>query len=713
MNGRFGLAGSRWGLVLLTLLAFGLRVWRLDEVPPGWRDDELIEALVISQKALDGDLAVYYPDASGHEALYHLAAAGLLAIFGPGALGIRLLSAILGTLTVPLTAQVATRLFGRPVGWLAAAGLALSFWSLMYSRFGIRHISTPVFMLAAFYAFWRGLEKPHRLLKPRRFPRARFVLRARFVPQPAGFGYFLLAGLGLGVGFYTYFASRGVPLILLAFGLYLALFERPLFRRCWRGLAIMFLLAAGLALPLALTLGQQPESEARVNEVGRPLLEALDGNVGPLLENTVRTLNMVHSDGDDEWLYNIPFRPVFGPVGAFFFWSGLAVAAWYALRPSLRAVYKAGRGPAFLARTARQAPSPALSRAAVFLLLWWLAGITPGFLSVPAASLSHTILAQPAIYILAALPVLPLGRWLAGRSQRLAGHSQGLAGQRGRLLPAGLGLLLLASIAWRDLPDYFREWPNRGMTRFLYRADVKELAHYLNERPELVNFGVTSLLAGPWDKLALELDLDRPAPVRPRWYNPERAILLAVEGAPALNFHGYPVVETLYEPFYVPVPGEAAGGYRLSLVNVSGEPPGERAGLRVCFRNGLCSLAATYDPEGQTLALAWEVGRPLELPPVPLISNPPPPGVYAGPRLVVFAQLVDAAGNFLVGDDGLWVDVTSLYPGDRFLQQHRLPLPAGRQPAAALFGLYDPLTGERILTEDGRDHVRLEVEIGE
>ena len=75
----------------------------LADVPPGWRDDELIETLVISRNILGGDLRFYYPDASGHEALYHALNALFLAWFGPGALGIRLLSAFLGTLAVPLT----------------------------------------------------------------------------------------------------------------------------------------------------------------------------------------------------------------------------------------------------------------------------------------------------------------------------------------------------------------------------------------------------------------------------------------------------------------------------------------------------------------------------------------------------------------------------------------------------------------------------------
>jgi hypothetical protein len=158
MNALLSKSTIRIFLILLVLFAFGLRVWRLDQVPPGWRDDELIEALVISQKVLEGDIQVYYPDASGHEALYHILAAGMLLLFGPGVAGIRWLSAILGTLTIPLTYLIGRRLFSPAVGLLAAALLAVSFWSLMYSRFGIRHINMPVLMLATFHPFLKALN---------------------------------------------------------------------------------------------------------------------------------------------------------------------------------------------------------------------------------------------------------------------------------------------------------------------------------------------------------------------------------------------------------------------------------------------------------------------------------------------------------------------------------------------------------------------------
>jgi hypothetical protein len=256
-----------------------------------------------------------------------------------------------------------------------------------------------------------------------------------------------------------------------------------------------------------------------------------------------------------------------------------------------------------------------------------------------------------------------------------------------------LALILLVSIAARDWPDYFGEWPQRGMVRFLYRADVHEVAEYVNAHPDLTDFGITGLLAGPWDRVAFSLDA---AAVSPRWYNPQRALLIR----PSTSFMGYPQTEMAYADAFRPT-GVTVGGYTLAQTTANTLPADER----VCFVNGLCWVTAVYHPDSGILELGWEVGSPLTLPPMPLISNPPPPNVYNGPRLAVFAQLLDADGHFLLGDDGLWVDPQTLQPGDQFLQQHHL---AGIGRTIA-FGLYDPMTGERILTEDGRDALMLEI----
>jgi 4-amino-4-deoxy-L-arabinose transferase-like glycosyltransferase len=653
-------------IILLTLLAFGLRVWQLDAFPPGWRDDELINSLVISQKVLDGDLAVYYADASGHEALYHALNGVMLGLFGANFLGIRLLSAFVGTITVPLTYQVGKRLFHAHVGLVAAAIVAVSFWSLMYSRFGLRHILLPPLVLAAFYLFWKGMMKK---------PVSQSALRTQY----ATFS-FLAAGIFMALGFYTYFASRGVPLILVSFCGYLLLVRPQMIKQRWRGILLMFVVSLMLVIPLIMTLQQQPESDARVAELAVPLVEAQVGNYEPLIEFTVTTLNMFHRSGDGEWLYNIPHRPVFGAVGAVFFWFGVLFAVVLALRPFLQRTKSTFR-TRFIADDK--------SDAAAFLIAWWLAGISPGFISVPPASLGHTIMAQPAVFILTALPIWCIENWIERKGQM----------QMVKAGTAVLALLLIGSIAIRDGVDYFVNWQERGMVRFLYRAYFHDIADYLNETPDITDFGVTGRLAGPWDRLSLSIDTSRD--IRPRWYNPERVLLLQ----PSISFAWYPQDLYSHPEWVVPLEdGWDNGDYRLARVTAVMEE-----GERTCFANGLCIVTIAYDPDTYQFEVGWAVERPLNLPSMPLISNPPPPGVYAGPRLAVFAQLVDTAGNGLANDDGLWIDPTTLYTDDLFLQQHRFQVPPDSEPAEVIYGLYDPMTSERIFTINGQDHLRLSI----
>lgn len=661
---------------LITLLAFGLRAWALESFPPGWRDDELIETLVISQKILDGDLAFYYPDASGHEALYHALNAVFLVFFGPTGPGIRLLSAFLGTLAVPLTYALGRRLFGAAVGLSAAALLAVSFWGLMYARVGIRHSLTPVLALAAFYWYWRAMESR----------------RGEGEKGGSPLRPFALSGFFLGLGFHSYFASRGAPLIPVAFVAYLLLAAPGRLRGKWRGLLLMAGVALVVALPLLLAVAAQPEAEGRVGELALPLIEAQAGNFGPMIEHVVAALTMAHGAGDPEWLYNIPGRPVFGFVGALFFWLGVALALWRALRPLRNRV--SPKKPGF---------SPADGDlAAAFLLIWWLAGIAPAMLSVPPASLGHVILAQPAFYLLAALPVGAPAGW--GRLP---------VGRRGMLVGAA-AVLLFAATAARDLPDYFVEWPSRGMVRFLYHADVEDVADFVLRDPSApwpADFGITGPLAGPWNRIALDLALGN-AEARPRWYNPERALLLW----PDVSFSGYPAIASPYDAVFDPLPQDTllSGGYTLARVAPTFTPMVGEGQLwlneaPVCFANGLCWVAAGYDPAGGVLELEWRVEGELALPEMPLISNPPPPDVYAGPRLAVFAHLLDEGGALLAGEDGLWVDPETLRDGDVFLQRHYLREPDGAAPATIAFGLYDPMTGERLLTADGQERIMLEL----
>ena len=619
-------------LLLITLIAFALRTLHLAQIPPGWRVDELSNIFALALPIQNGYWRWFYPEASGQEVLSHAILAAMLKLFGLTAWGIRGQAVLAGTLALPLTYAVGTHLFQRKIGLLATATLALSFWSLMYSRFGLRQILTPFFLLTAMLFFWSWWHHPRRTTL---------------------FGF----AASLTLGYYTYFAGWIVPLIFITFLGYLGLFSRADFRR----IALPTLLAIGVSFLLAIPLLQQllsrPNNSAdpgRVSEVAKPIHALRQGEFAPLLDHIIRTFNMFHSDGDEEWLYNIPKRPIFAPPLALIFWLGVATAFYYALR-----------------RQSNYA----------FLLIWWFGGIGPSFISVPPGSLGHTIVAQPATYLLLGIGFFTLTRPLT---------------RFGFAPTAVLACLLLVAMGWRDLPDYFAHWAQRGHVRFLYHAEAKSVADYLHNSADLTDFAISGTLAGPWEKLALQID--QPPHVRPRWYDQSRAIFLS----PPVAFHGYPSPDEPFAHLFAPTAQAHIASYTLSHLAQSVSTPEPLT----CWQNGLCLLSADY--QLPLLDLTWQLRSPLQLPNQPIPSFPPVPNSDSGPRLHVFAHLQTVDGTWVTGDDGLWVDPQTLQVGDVFRQRHLL-IPPETGPSAdyLAIGLYDPQNGQRWRTTSDRDQWRI------
>ena len=641
-----------WPLVVvLLLLAWGLRLCCLEEVPPGWRDDELINIHALSNQLLEGRFPVYYLGASGHEPLYHHLHAGVHALLGFNVLSGHILSVAFGLLSIALTYALARRLFPgeRAIAVVASASLAASFWSLMYSRTAIRHISLPPFALATIYVFWRQIDAER--------------------PKLVGWG---LVGVLLAATLYTYTASRLLPVLLVGFMGYLALFHRAQFRQHSRGVAIALIVMALLVAPMgaAILRGRSSRAiegigaDARVTKLASPLRALRDGDPRPMLTSVGKTLGMFHTSGDPEWLYNIAGRPVFSLFGGALLWSGVAfcLSRW--------------RQPRY------------------FLLLPWLGlGLSPAFISTPPASLSHTIFAQPAVYLLLAVALVSLCRWLRSRGASVIACVLFLT-------------VAVTAIAFRDLRDYFVVWPERGMVRILYRADHREVADYLNEHPEMVDVAVGSALMGPWDRIALEVDVE-PEGIAPRLFDPQRTLLWTTEGAstpvlmPSWPEAASSIADLLEQ--------DEAVSPHLTLYSL---PPASNSPSLVPetrFANGLVLTGARWldghrpvPGREATLLTTWHVAAPLDLPPIPIVAQPPPPETYTGPRLSVFAHVVDGGGRAQVLDDGLWVDPLTLRPGDRFVQLHRFVVPADASelPYSLQLGLYDPKTNARWPIDD-------------
>jgi hypothetical protein len=230
------------------------------------------------------------------------------------------------------------------------------------------------------------------------------------------------------------------------------------------------------------------------------------------------------------------------------------------------------------------------------------------------------------------------------------------------------------------------------MVRVLYRADYREAARYLDAHPEIADVAISSTLLGPWDRLALEVDIQRDD-VDVRLFDPGRALVWSAGDAPST------VLLVPWPQAASPIDGflespQAISPYltRYSLPPISDLQSPAISATR--FANGLELIEARWIGETDFLTI-WRVAEPLDLPPSPIVANPPPPGVYSGPRLKVFAHLLAADGTQVGDDDGLWVDPLTLRPGDCFIQVHRFA-PSTDGSYVVRLGLYDPKPGEEM-----------------
>ncbi|GJM41904.1 MAG: hypothetical protein DHS20C20_21860 [Ardenticatenaceae bacterium] len=289
-----------------------LRVVNLGSWPPGLYRDEAFNGLD-ALRVLDGEFALFFTANNGREPLYITLTALSMAIFGRTVLAVRLVAAVVGSLTTLLVYKLGRIWFGWRVGLLAAWLWAITLWPVHLSRIGLRTILLPA---ALALTFWLGTEAYRR--------------------QKAA--WWLAAGAAYGLGFYTYLAIRFSPLLLLALGAFL-LWQG---RRDWlrRG-AGWFLLGTAVAL-LPLTLFYLQNPDLLVGRTGQVsiLNPAINGGDfwGTLWQQIGHSLGLFFWQGDTILRHNPARRPFFDWLMAVPFLLGLVWCLKHWRKPAATAV---------------------------------------------------------------------------------------------------------------------------------------------------------------------------------------------------------------------------------------------------------------------------------------------------------------------------------------------------------------------------------------
>jgi 4-amino-4-deoxy-L-arabinose transferase-like glycosyltransferase len=177
----------------------------------------------------------------GFPMLYFFMQSLPIAAFGRTVAALRISSALAGALTVGAVFLTGSALFGRRAGLFAAIFLAALHYHIHFSRIGLNNIWDGLFFTSVAGALWAGWQTGRR-------------------------GYYVLAGISLGLAQYFYLTSR-VLVILVAAWLFLALVftvrrERWRIKSALPGLALMALIAVVIVLPLGCYYARYPSEFA-------------------------------------------------------------------------------------------------------------------------------------------------------------------------------------------------------------------------------------------------------------------------------------------------------------------------------------------------------------------------------------------------------------------------------------------------------------------
>jgi sugar lactone lactonase YvrE len=230
-------------VVTLGVVALALRTIRLVDLPPEVHGDEAAIGIA-ARKLLSGEernlfgLGWYeIPNVS------FAMSAVIMRLLGDDLFGLRMASALQGTLTVILTYLLARRLFGARAALVAAALLAAAEMHLHYSRTGYSYMQAGLATVLVLYLMLRALDY-RRLID------------------------YVLFGLAGGLCLQVYAAARLAPVLVVLYIGALALRERRLARAHLLGLAIAGGVGVLFVAPMAVTYAPRPSAfNLRQNEI--------------------------------------------------------------------------------------------------------------------------------------------------------------------------------------------------------------------------------------------------------------------------------------------------------------------------------------------------------------------------------------------------------------------------------------------------------------
>ena len=436
----FHLLYQEWlALLLLLILAGGLRFWQLGNLPPGLYHDEAYNGLD-ALDVLAGARPLFFPRNNGREPLYIYLSAGMVSLFGRTSFALRLTAAIATTLTIVPLYGFSKRWFGRSTAFFASFLWATTVWPIHLGRVGLRASLLPCLLA---FAIW-FLTLAYRRQEQTKANKWRIIV--------AG----VAGGAAYGLAFYTYLSVRLTPIFLILFLIYCAIW----WRRNWSWqLILSFLIGWGIVItPLAGLIVQQPTLFiGRTSQVSIFDIAINHGDFwGTFGRHLWATLGMFFVRGDTIVRHNPPGRPIFDLFITLPFLLGVidCLRRWRNWR-------------------------------AAFLLLWVGTMIWGTILAEDAPHFLRAVGVLPVLLIFPAIGLSQLSNW-----SKLT-----------PILRYGLLLLLLAGSVWMTVHDYFNIYAQDTKTGYAFESAARELAEMVNQEKTTTEIFIDHRLMENWTSL--------------------------------------------------------------------------------------------------------------------------------------------------------------------------------------------------------------------
>ncbi len=420
-------------IAAILCLAACLRVYRLDELPPGLHYDEAFNAQMATRVLTGVERPIFFRENLTEEPMAIYTAAIFFGWFGESAWTLRLASAFAGIVGVATLYALARAMFAsRRVAALAALVLALLYWHINFSRLGMELIFAPLMMTLCVLFLWKTVASRQSSVASHLSP---FLSLVTHHLSP------VLAGIFLAATQYTYKAAIIFPAFVAAWIGAEIFADKSFLARHRRGLWI----GAGAAflafLPLGLYFVTHPGEFLE-----RPTsISIASAGFAALGENTLKIVGMFFWRGDANPRSNLPERPALDAFLALGFIIGLL---------------------ACLAQWRR--------REARALLLWFGVMLLPSALTDYAPHFGRSIGATPAVALIVAFGIKEIIEKAESKKQKAIW-----------LLPTVYGLLIsgFAFTAYSTARDYFAVWGARAGLFDSFDAGILRVGQQLAAQP--------------------------------------------------------------------------------------------------------------------------------------------------------------------------------------------------------------------------------------